>query len=220
MRKCRYMAGCLWLLCFCLSLQAISLAEESHKTKFETKKFKIHPALPAYVFRVRWHKDADFIDRIEVQRNGSPKVIQTIEEVEVQSPPPDFEHLQVEDVNFDGFKDLKIFGWAGATGNVGYSYWLFNKKKGVFVFHEKLSDLCDPQPEPKTKEVVSYCKGGMVGQEYTEQTFKWSKKGNLVLVLEETQTWDDEKEHFIKVVKKRSKGKMRVIEKEIITTWE
>ena len=200
------------ILFFCAFLFAPARADEMD----ETKAFRIHTALPAYVFSLHWRKNSDYIDRIEVHREGDQKVIQTIEDAELQTPPPGFEHLQVEDINFDGYKDLKIFGWAGATGNVGYSYWLFQKKTGRFVFHEKLSDLCDPEPNQKTKEIISYCKGGMVGQEYTEQTFKWSKKGKLILVREERQEWVDEKEHFLKTIKIRRRGKLTIISRDIV----
>ena len=86
------------------------------------------------------------------------------------------EFIQFVDMNFDGYKDLRLLQNIGADGSMTYSYWLFQPSTGTFAFHQGLSDscCCYPALDTSAKEI-------WVSSDWAPRKYRFNK-GNLILV--------------------------------------
>ena len=110
--------------------------------------------------------------------------------------------MGVEDVNADGYADLKFLHWWGATGNRTYFYWLFDKATGKFEYEKQLAELPNVSPDPETHEIKTHSNTGAAGNSYTDQVYRF-EGNNLVLVREAKQEWNDNKQCFYKTTTER-----------------
>ena len=116
------------------------------------------------------------------------------------------------DVNFDGYKDLEIYGHDGGAGpNTGNNYYIFNPKTKKFVFNQALSECTQTEINSKNKCISSHYRDGAAT--HGSIKYKWIK-GELTQV-EFYQTYfltDDKVEvthQFLKNGKMR--GKTRIV---------
>jgi hypothetical protein len=90
--------------------------------------------------------------------------------------------LELVDVNFDGFDDVKVMTSSSAGPNAGYDYWLYDPKSGAY----KASDIGDKlsgfeiRPDPKTKTIAASGRASCC--EWETVTYKWVQ-GNLRVSL-------------------------------------
>lgn len=79
-------------------------------------------------------------------------------------PVKDFQYndheVQMVDMNFDGYLDLRILDNAGATGNNWYSSYLYDIPSGKFKLHYELSELSGVKVDTKNKQIITYDRGG------------------------------------------------------------
>jgi hypothetical protein len=178
-------------------------------------RFQIHPTLPTYVFRLVPAKDPNWtvIERIEVFREGTPGVLQVLEN-EPDEPPPNIpDYFQSADYNFDGYADIRLLNNWGATGNQIFSHWLFEPKTGRFVPSKELDEIFSPAPDPKTKQLTTHWRGG--GMSYTLRRYVW-EGGKPALVYEEEQGVVAGTDRLRKVIKERRQGKLVVTREEAV----
>lgn len=112
--------------------------------KEQTIQAVIDPRRPPYQIRIVGMKEGDLgykVGRVEITRTGDhPRLIQTIR-LDVdhsQHPYRDAEYFTVADINGDGYQDIQILIWYGATGNSGYDIWLYDPRTEVFVLSKDL----------------------------------------------------------------------------------
>jgi hypothetical protein len=177
--------------------------------------FKIHPGLLTYVFHLVGNHDWNTIDRIEVSKGTDTTIIQVLKDFEMEPPYRGAKYFQGEDINFDGYADIRLMRWWGATGNNAYHYWLFDPGKGRFVFNHELSDLTNPTPNYKTKRIRSHHVWGMAGNIYDDATHVF-QNGRLVLIRAESQDLVKDKKYFLRIINQRRNGKMVIVSKKII----
>jgi len=163
--------------------------------------FRIHPDLPEYSFHVR--RDQDSVPTaIEVISKDT--LVQTLEiPDDVDTAPAGIQVIAAEDVNGDGYADLKFLHWWGATGNQAYFYWLFNKDSGRFEYEKKLAEMSNVSPDPETHEIKTHSNLGAAGNSYSEQVYRFAGK-KLVLVREIKQEWSDQNQCFYRVVREHA----------------
>ena len=155
-------------------------------------RFTIHPQLPPYIFYLIGNPARNIIDRIEVvssRENATRQTLAVGADILPESPPRGAPFFSVRDVNFDGYADMQMIVWWGATGNTGYAYWLFDSSNGTFVYNNDLSTLSNPTPHPETQTITTHSVGGMVGMIYQDRTYAFDDGGALVLIREEKQDW-------------------------------
>jgi hypothetical protein len=96
-------------------------------------------------------------DKIAVNDAGDPrKLLQEIPYDAAASP--NLGHsvrINAEDVNFDGYTDLRILV-SGGSANAYYDFWLWNPARQKFVFHAALSKLSSPKFDAQSKTVCSF----------------------------------------------------------------
>ena len=98
--------------------------------------------------------------------------------------------LELQDMNFDGYLDLKIpiYYPNMSKGDYGYLYYLYNPKSKVFQRSESLKDLGVVFFDPRLKTIMDYEADGS-GNESTS-AYKW-QNGKLYLMKKE-QTYEDD----------------------------
>ncbi len=171
--------------------------------------FNIHNGLPVYNFYLRGNVENNMIDQIETTKgNESKLLVQKIEAGMSEPPPRGGNFFEAQDINFDGYKDIRLMSWWGATGNTGYRYWLFDPSKNVFVENSDLSSLSNPTPELQTKTITTHSVGGMAGCIYNNATYKFDGDGKLILIRSEKQDYVEESKSFVKIIGELKDGKM------------
>lgn len=90
--------------------------------------------------------------------------------------------IQMADVNFDGYLDLRLFYNEGATGNNWYETHLYKPSLKRFVFHLQLSDLSGIALDKNSRQVLSYNRAAWCA-EYIE--YYRIAKDRLILVKAE-----------------------------------
>lgn len=182
--------------------------------------FKISSQLPVFSFKllpVTKNYQEKFIEKIKIYQDES--LIQILGITPTSEPLlnifPDF--FEAQDANFDGYLDIKLLDYRGATGNEDYLYWLYNPLANQFIYNSDLSNLTSPIFSLKTKEVISLYDGGQADLNHIYSRYKFDENGNLVLIWEEHQEEQDPlAEYFIKTVKELQDGELKIISTEII----
>jgi len=173
--------------------------------------FYINNDLSIYNFNLVGNPEYNTIERIEITKGNEDIISQVLEFEMVEPPLLGVEFFFVEDINFDGYKDIALLNWWGATGNRGYLYWLFDYQKNQFILNEDLNGLSNPTPHPETKTITTHSKGGMAGSIYSDGTYEFDNNGKLILIRLEKQEWIEDKQYLLKTISERINGEMVII---------
>jgi len=163
--------------------------------------FMINDKLPTYTFEFKANVAQNTLERMTIKEYDTDTLIQEARITMDSEPPAGLDVVSVEDFNFDGYQDLKIIDWWGATGNIGYTIWLFNPTTNTFIEHAGLSKLTNPTIIPNTKTISSHSVGGMAGCVYTDQTYSIDTDNNLLLQHEEKQEWNNSTQSLTRSIK-------------------
>jgi hypothetical protein len=128
------------------------------------------------------------------------------------------EFFVIEDMNFDGYNDIRLMQSMGARGNTSYLFWLYNRDKKTFVRDSSLENLSNPQFDPKEKKAYSYWSVGCC--EYGSNIYQ-VVNGKLALVEDETMhlNMENEKEYIL-TIRKLVDGEMKIIEEKHLSREE
>ena len=131
-----------------------------------TIRASIHPQLPEYAFTLVAQpqtepRDVLRVQRIEIRRGTTPDPTQTITDLDTRTPlnagKPAFEVL---DMNFDGYRDIRIVEFLPAGPNVPYRNWLFDPTSGRFVGSPALDEIPAAEYLPAAQEIRSHSREG------------------------------------------------------------
>ncbi|EMJ65610.1 hypothetical protein LEP1GSC051_3241 [Leptospira sp. P2653] len=124
-------------------------------------------------------------ERIKISKGNKKVISQTLEVGNIDPFAKGDDFFVAEDVNFDGYKDIRLIVDQGATGNRWYAYWLFHPSKNRFIENEELDELVNPVFDLKTKTILTYYH--LSSREYVNGTYKFAKNGKLIKIHEERQ---------------------------------
>jgi hypothetical protein len=93
--------------------------------------------------------------------------------------------VELVDINFDGYLDLRLLYNTGATGNNWYATYLFNPSTGKFVSHEELSELSGLEIDQGAKQIITYDRDA-----YCNEVRSYYKVVNNKLVLSKAE-WSE-----------------------------
>lgn len=96
-------------------------------------------------------------------------------------PLHDRDRVIPEDMNFDGYADLKMMASRGLA-NVYYACWLWDQAKQNFVLHEKLSQLASPRFDAGTKTIFSFNRSSATDSTEATYTFRNGKLRPLKII--------------------------------------
>jgi len=99
-----------------------------------------------------------------------------------------------EDFNFDGYMDVSLLSFVGATGNSGANVWIYDSGSGEFVYERLLSQR-KLKVHPERQEITSSWNGGHAGMIYGRDTIRWVD-GEAAVVRSESQRWDGERQCY------------------------
>lgn len=134
-------------------------------------------------------------DKIAVYREGrTHSLLQEIPYTAAMLPElEDSERVIAEDMNFDGYLDLKIASSQGSV-NVYYNCWLWDPKSRNFVLQEELSRLASPVFNSDVKTVYSFTHISAADSE--EAIYVW-KDGRLWPVQIIERSYDPDGDRLI-----------------------
>lgn len=91
--------------------------------------------------------------------------------------------LYVEDVNFDGYNDLRIMKYLPGGANVPYYYWIYNPAKSIFEEAKSYEVVVSPTVDSSRKELIS--RQRVSAAEYHTEFYKPNGKVPTLLRREE-----------------------------------
>lgn len=94
----------------------------------------------------------------------------------------------VEDMNFDGWPDLRIARFLPAAPNVPYAAWLFDPATRRLVLNDDLGNLTALDFDPATKRVSTTVRDSCCA--YTGETYAWEGRHLVLLTKSETTYLD------------------------------
>jgi hypothetical protein len=141
----------------------------------------------------------DFVKALRVEGLGATQVVTT---ADGEAPPLWTRYFFALDYDGDGYRDLAVLSFWGATGNRGYTIYRFDSTSSRFVHDSVLSNEGNPEPEPGRRCVRSHSVGGMAGGIRHEATHCWSGDRWLTMRLED-RDWNDSLGAFIREVRQR-----------------
>jgi|GEM_PF-6221857 len=159
--------------------------------------FKIHPDLPNFVFIIPI--DSGVLRNILIYNSADSNLIQNINYSILLNRSPDIvlnnkpgygNYFFTRDFNFDGFQDIVLLEEYGATGNISYVVWLYNKSKNIFETDDFFKSIDRPILDERKKQITTYVEYGGF-DEYLERTYKL--KNNKFILMYEVKYWRDYK---------------------------
>lgn len=119
--------------------------------------------------------------------------------------------VSFEDINFDGYNDIKVQQGMGATGNVYFEYYLYDPASARFGSQPGFGIL-NPVLQPEQKRISSYATQGCAGNCF-ERDIYYVKNGQFVLTNRETHYMDAQQNLWVKVEELKN-GSLKVIKEE------
>lgn len=177
----------------------------------------VAPNLPKFTFRIipdvqpndQFGNATSIVRDIEVYSGESTLPMQHLQGCEwfgMEAPPRGEDWFRPVDFNFDGYQDIYVLTNWGATGNEQGCIWLYNSETRHFDYSTEFSNLGAFTLDPAHKTIITWGNGGMAGGVHSAEKYK-VENNRPVLIYEESQNWDKDKEEFHCLVKElRGKG--------------
>ncbi len=174
---------------------------------------KVHATLPTFTFTVVGQKSAANVDtlqvtRIEVRRGDETSPHQIIDQLDTETPRSEI-MLDVIDMNFDGYGDIRIVQSRPAGPNVPYLNWLFDPASGKFVASPALNDIVAPQYDAASREIHSSWRDGPT--RYGKDVYVY-RDGSLLLLRKEVREYSAPKTYTL-IRSELVDGRWKTVEK-------
>lgn len=139
----------------------VCLYSEAGELKSWDYTSKIHPKLPEMTFRLLGFVDGKGqvrIDAIEIFQTDKSAAVQKIPDIAAKNFGQ--ENFIIEDMNFDGYKDIRLVQFIPAAPNIPFYYWLYDPGKGAFIRNHELDEVTSPEFDQKSKLVRALWRDG------------------------------------------------------------
>ena len=117
---------------------------------------RVTPDGQPYTFRVLGDKDTSSFSAYGIHviaPDGKEHMLDQFDSLLPEGSEPDA--LIVEDVNFDGYNDLRIMKYLPGGANVPYYFWIYNPAKEVFEENKAFEVVVSPTVDTSKKELIS-----------------------------------------------------------------
>ncbi|MNP18410.1 hypothetical protein D3C76_1108930 [compost metagenome] len=172
----------------------------------------IHPALPQFLFKVYGvEQDGTYAaNKIFVYLSGNEDgKVQEIHFIETQTPDKENLGVVIEDMNFDGYQDIRIQQSMPASPNIPYYYWLWDEDSTRFVPNTSLEIITSPEFDQKNKWIKSDVRGNAAT--YYEDIYKYIDE--IPMLVKETEEMIDEVNNVVHItVMEFSNNEMKITE--------
>lgn len=152
------------------------------------------------------------VERLEVWQSGAPAPLQVEAGLDAETPLAYPEAFVIEDLNFDGYADLRLIAFLPAGANVPYLYWLFDPQQGLFVRNTQLEAITSPEVDVANQQLLSSWRAGAAT--YGADTWMWLN-GAPVMVRQETREYLDADRYRLTLRELRA-GELVVVEERVV----
>jgi hypothetical protein len=114
----------------------------------------------------------------------------------------------IEDLNFDGYRDLRLMADRPAGPNIPYFYWLFDPQTTRFERNQALEQITAPEVDAANRQIISNWRSGAAT--FGTDTWQW-ENGVPILVRQEVVEYIDENRYTL-TVRERVGGELTVTE--------
>lgn len=198
------------------SIQQTQDIKEMTTNQMVIRKNRINQSLPEFIFKVYYQKkDTSYsVYRIEIYSNvGKKEKIQDILLSDTRTLDEQEFGTIIEDINFDGYKDIRVQCGTPPGPNIPYYYWLWDENSSRYVPNKELEEIVSPEINYKNETITSFNRGS--ASDSRERVYKYID-GKLRLIKETERLADIDKMvlHFtikelignhLKIVKKYDK---------------
>ncbi len=153
-----------------------------------------------------------FVSVITVTRLSDKKIVQKL------IPGPDdgweyhsYEGFIIEDMNFDGFNDIRLLTMVGKRGNKAYCYWIFDPVKQQFKRDSLLEEISAPYFDPKTKTIHEGWHEANQDGGTNVYRFINKKLTQIYEKVSKTIYDDNDQKRIHLIIQKMVKGKMKLV---------
>ncbi|HEX2187981.1 MAG TPA: hypothetical protein VHG51_03735 [Longimicrobiaceae bacterium] len=138
------------------------------------------------------------LDSAWVMRDGARVQTLVTAAEDLEPPPGPGADLGREDVNFDGVPDVWHLAWWGATGNAGYTWWLYDPASGEFRHSPEFSEKVGGHTlDPARRRITVRSNGGHAGLVFTEEVYE-VRDGELREVGSTEQDWLPDLDRYVR----------------------
>lgn len=150
------------------------------------------------------------VTRIEVRRKGEASTYQMLNDFssEVQVN----EDVIVEDLNFDGYPDIRLLQYLPSDSNIPFYYWLYEPTSGKFIRNKSMEKITSLAIDRENRYLLSQWTKSKthVGTDF------YRYKGNrLVLVRREIQQYVEPNKYKL-ITKEPIGDSLQVVKEELI----
>ena len=161
---------------------------------------RVRPDMGEFIFTLGCYEDEHNMFRtktITIKDVQSGKEIQTLkigdfnDGEDAQTFSRDTLELLIEDMDFDGFADMRIMAFAPAGPNIPYICWLWDKGKKQFVHDAELSEITSLEVDHENKWIT--CSNRVNAVSRRREFYRYID-GKLTLFKAEDVFFDDDGE--------------------------
>jgi hypothetical protein len=155
------------------------------------------------------------VHTIAVTRRSDHRPVQTIypRANELRSWPED-EFFLMEDMNFDGFGDIRLLQFQHTFPNLPYYCWLYNPKTGTFQEEKALEDITSPDFEARDKRIYSVWRAGCC--EHGTSTYAYLHGKVALMEVEDDAMIEGDTSRYLRTVTRRIDGRMTLVERSVV----
>lgn len=146
------------------------------------------------------------VTAIKVTKKGDSKQYQILEgfEAKVQEN----EQVIIEDLNFDGYSDIRLLQYLPETANIPFFYWLYNPKTERFERSTKLEIIQSPTLDVENEYILSQ----WTKEDAVQGTDFYKFIGNEIkLVKQETEVFLDSV-NYVLTIKEMMGDSLKTVE--------
>ncbi len=177
--------------------------------EFEGKISENIPKATFYVSGKKTEESSFAANSIKIAITGNINVEQELKFDDTETADEETIGLILEDINFDGFKDLRIQEMQPAGANVPYLYWIWNKDKSLFERNSDLDIISNPVIDSTNKKIISEVRDSATTYFTNEYKFEKDKLIQTKEIKKEYDENDPSKAKF--TVKELKNGKLTVV---------
>ncbi len=178
----------------------------------------IHPDLPAVRFELKGHKEGPvlMLRSVEFYWGDDNDPAQVISTGGARTRSIQGSGFLLEDVNFDGYKDLRIQAFVPDGTDIPYLYWLYVPEAGRFEGNRKLEEIPSPSFLPEERVIRSVSRSSDTVR--VTRSYRYVDGVPELFRIEETRI--DSKEGVKEVtVQALKEGRWVMAEKRRVSLW-
>lgn len=165
---------------------------------------------PLYTFRVLGDKETGAFSAYGIHviaPNGEEQMLDQFDSILPEGSEPDA--LYVEDINFDGYSDLRIMKYLPGGANVPYNFWLYNPQLNKFEEAKAFEVVLSPQVDSSAGLLIS--RQRVNAAEYLTEYYRPEGK-DPVLVRREERKFSPDGSSVLKVFEVKPDGGLELLE--------